>query len=128
MLNRRTALALAFIFPLWIASAGAAEFAFTDAALEEAKKAGQPIVVDVAASWCPVCKTQKSILEDLAKTDKFKGFVILRLDFDSQKDELRKLNARSHSTLIVFKGANEVARSIGDTDPAAVEALLAKAL
>ncbi len=35
---------------------------------------------------------------------------------------------QKQSTLIVFKGATEVGRSIGDTDKASIEALLAKGL
>jgi len=101
---------------------------FTDAALEAAQKSGKPVLVEVAAPWCPVCKAQEPILEGLAKNEKFKDFVFLKMDFDSQKDEQRKLNVRSQSTLIVFKGTNEVGRSIGDTKADSIEALLAKAL
>ena len=86
------------------------------------------MLVEVAAPWCPTCKAQRPIIDKLAATDKFKGFVLLTVDFDTQKDTLRKLNARSQSTLIVYKGATEVGRSVGDTNPASVEALLAKAL
>ena len=129
MLSRRTWLAAAATVPLLIL--GQPTFAaekFTDAALEAAQKAGKPVLVEVAAPWCPTCKAQRPIIDKLAATDKFKGFVLLTVDFDTQKDTLRKLNARSQSTLIVYKGATEVGRSVGDTNPASVEALLAKAL
>lgn len=128
MISRRTALVFAAVLPLAFSSAVSAEEKFTDAALETAQKAGKPILVEVAAPWCPVCKAQAPILEGLAKNAKFKNFVFLKMDFDTQKDEQRKLNVRSQSTLIVFKGTNEVGRSIGDTKPESVEALLAKAL
>lgn len=128
MMSRRIALALVAALPLALSSAVSAEEKFTDAALETAQKAGKPILVEVAASWCPTCRAQKPIIEGLAKNEKFKGFVFLKVDFDAQKEELRKLNARTQSTLIVFKGTNEVGRSVGDTNPESVEALLAKAL
>lgn len=127
-MNRRALFALAAVLPFAFASMASAGEKFTEAALETAQKAGKPILVDVAASWCPVCKAQESILDGLAKNEKFKNFVFLKMDFDTQKDELRKLKGTSHSTLIVFKGSNEVGRSIGDTNPESVEALLAKAL
>ena len=101
---------------------------FTGQALEAAQKAGRSIVVDVAASWCPVCKAQGAVLETLAKNEKFKHFVFLKVDFDTQKDELRQLNVRLHSTLVTFKGDKEIGRVIGETNPAAIEALLTKAL
>jgi thioredoxin 1 len=101
---------------------------FSTAALETAQKAGKPILIDITAPWCPTCKAQKPILGKLASKDKFKNFVILEVDFDSQKDAVRSLKARSQSTLIVFKGAEEVGRSVGDTNAASIEALLSRAL
>lgn len=101
---------------------------FTASALETAQKAGKPILIDITAPWCPTCKAQKPILNQLARKDKFKDFVILDIDFDSQKDAVRSLKARSQSTLIVFKGTTEVGRSVGDTNPVSIEALLSQAL
>ena len=50
------------------------------------------------------------------------------IDYDSQKDLLRKFNVQRQSTLIVFKGKQETGRSTGDTNAASIEALLAKAI
>lgn len=101
---------------------------FTDAAFEAAQKAGRPILVDIAAAWCPVCRVQAPIVEDLAMSDRFKDFLHLEVDFDRQKDVTRRLNAPRQSTLIVFKGAVELGRSVGDTNRASIEALMARAL
>lgn len=128
MLTRRAALMIAAGLPLALALPAAANEKFTEAALEAAQKAGKPILIEIAAAWCPVCWAQKPIIEGLAKNEKFKDFVFLKMDFDTQKAELRKLKGQRQSTLIVFKGDKEVGRSIGDTNPQSVEALLAKAL
>lgn len=128
MLSRRTVLMLAAALPLGLTWPATANEKFTEAALEAAQKAGKPVLVEIAAAWCPVCAAQKPILESLAKNEKFKEFVFLKMDFDTQKAELRKLNGQRQSTLIVFKGTKEVGRSIGDTNPKSIEALLAKAL
>lgn len=101
---------------------------FTKEAFEAAQNAGKPILVDVWASWCPVCKAQQSILKQLGEMPKFKDVVILSMDFDVQKDALRFFGARQQSTLIAFRGRTEVARSVGDTNPASVEALISKSL
>lgn len=101
---------------------------FTLKALAEAQKSGRPILVEISAPWCPTCKAQKPILSKLFSSDKFKSFVTLEMDFDTQKDDLRAMKAQMQSTLIVFKGGEEVGRSAGDTNPASIEALLAKAL
>jgi thioredoxin 1 len=117
--------ALAFGVPVAV-MAGSAKF--TASALEAAQKAGKPILVEISAPWCPTCKAQKPILSGLAAKPKFKDLVMLDVDFDSQKDVVRSLKAQSQSTLIVFKGATEVGRSVGDTNAASIEALLSKAL
>ena len=101
---------------------------FSADALAEAQKAGRPILVEITAPWCPTCKAQKPILNRLLSSEKYKGFVTLDMDFDTQKDDLRALKAQMQSTLIVYKGSKEVGRSAGDTNPATIEALLAKAL
>jgi len=128
MMTRRTAVALAAGLSLMLASPALAAEKFTGAAFEAAQKAGKPILIDVFASWCPTCKAQAPIIEGIAKNEKFKEFVFLKIDFDKQKADLRKLKASSQSTLIVFKGEEEVGRSIGDTKAKSIEAMVAKAL
>ena len=110
-------------------SALAGEFApYSEVAFEAAQKAGQPILVQISAPWCPICKAQKPILAKLAADPRFKDLVILDIDFDTRKDVVRRFDARSQSTLIVFKGTKEVARSVGETQPEWIEGLLEKAL
>ena len=53
---------------------------------------------------------------------------MLVVDFDHQTDDVRALKAQSQSTLIAYKGAEEIARSVGDTNPGNIEALLKSAL
>ncbi len=97
---------------------------FTPAAFDAAKAAGKPILIDVTAPWCPTCKAQHPILSDLEAQPKFKDLVVLDVDFDSQKDVLRRFNVRMQSTLIGFKGDKEMARSTGDTRPESITRLL----
>ena len=129
-LSRRKALLVAFGFSLSLAAPAVAlqGSKFTPVALADAQKSGKAVLVEVAAPWCLTCKAQQPILGKLLSTDKFKSFVKLDIDFDSQKTELRSLKVQQQSKLIVFKGDKEVGRSVGDTNPASIEALLAKAL
>ena len=135
MKNRRHVLALAGLAltsPILLgmpAPAMAAEtLPFSDAAFEAAQKAGKPVLVAVSAPWCPICRTQKPILAKLAAEPRFKDLQIFDIDFDSQKDLLRRLNVRMQSTLIAYKGTTEVGRSVGETQPEWIEGLVEKTL
>ncbi len=131
MLGRR-ALLLAFAAASMVGGclpALAAEtMPYTPQAFEAAQKAGESILVEITAPWCPTCKAQKPILGELTAAPKFKALKIFDVDFDSQKSAVRGFGARMQSTLIVFKGSEEVARSVGDTKAASIASLLDKAI
>jgi thiol-disulfide isomerase/thioredoxin len=109
--------------------ASAAEWKpFDAAAFAQAQKEGKPILVDIFAAWCPVCRAQNPILVQLTREPKFKDLVVFKVDFDTQKDDVRALKATSQSTLIAYKGETETDRSVGDTNPASIAALVESAL
>jgi len=131
MLNKRHLLAgLAFAVAMAVSAPLSAldKKPFDARAFEDAQAAGKPILVEVHASWCPICKAQTPILANLSNTPKFKDMVRFNIDFDSQKDLLRKFNVQKQSTLIAFKGKQEVARSTGDTNAGSIERLLDKSI
>jgi thioredoxin 1 len=109
--------------------ASAAEWKPFDAAsFAAAKKEGKSILVDIFAAWCPTCRAQNPILVQLTREPKFKDLVVFKVDFDTQKDDVRALKATSQSTLIAYKGETETDRSVGDTNPASIAALVESAL
>jgi thioredoxin 1 len=97
---------------------------FDNQAFAEAQKAGKPIFVAIHATWCPTCKAQKPILSELMADPKFKNLVYFTIDFDSQKDLVRRFGARMQSTLISFIGSKEQGRSVGDSNRASISDLL----
>jgi thioredoxin 1 len=101
---------------------------FSDEAFKAAQKSGSPILIEIHADWCPTCKAQKPILDELTAAPKFKDLKIFRVDFDAQKPVVQQFKAQMQSTLIVFKGAAEQGRSVGDTKQASIAALLDKSL
>lgn len=101
---------------------------YDPAAFEAAQKAGKPILVEVNAPWCPICKSQKPIIAKLTQDPRFKDLQVFDVDFDSRKDVLKQLNARMQSTLIAYKGQTEVGRSVGETQPEWIEGLVEKTL
>ena len=130
MLIRRSLLALLAVASLGLAGPAAAgeSMRYTPEAFAAAQKAGKPILVEVSAPWCPICKTQKPILAKLGADPRFKDLQIFDIDFDTQKDALRAFNARMQSTLIVFKGETETGRSVGETQAEWIEGLVEKTL
>lgn len=130
MLTTRRALVALFaiVAAFWAlpASAGNEPVPFTQEAFDAAQKAGKPILVDTYATWCDVCARQKPIIDKLLQLPKFKDLVTFRVNFDTQKDIMRKFNARVQSTLIVFHGDKEVGRAVGETQPEWIEDLLDK--
>ncbi|MCW6507264.1 thioredoxin family protein [Lichenifustis flavocetrariae] len=131
MIDRRSVL-LGFVLAAGL-TASTRAFAFeaqpfSEKSFEAAQAAGKPILVEVTAPWCPTCKAQKPILSDLSQKPKFQNVVAFQIDFDSQKDLLRKFNVRMQSTLICFAGRKEVARSTGDTNSVSIEAMLDKSV
>lgn len=131
MPTRRAALAAlaisALAFALPALAADNAPQPFTEAAFDAAQKAGKPILIDTYATWCDICARQKPIIDKLLGEAEFKNLVTFRVDFDTQKEVMRKFNARLQSTLIAFRGDKEVARSVGETQPEWIEDLMSKA-
>lgn len=128
MFSRRALFAALAIASLALPAAAAESIAYTPAAFDAAQKAGQSVLVDVTAPWCPTCKAQKPILSKLESDAKFKALVVFYVDFDSQKDVLQRLGVRQQSTLITFNKGQETGRSVGDTNPDSLAALLDKAI
>lgn len=131
MLARRTLILAAIVTTvlLGVLPASAAEWKpFTQADFAAAKKDGKSILVDIFAVWCPVCRAQNPILTQLTREPESNDLVVFKIDFDTQKADVRELKATSQSTLIAFKGETEKARSVGDTNPASIAALMKSAL
>ena len=110
------------------ASTFAAPQAFDQAAFDALQKEGKPTLVMIHADWCPTCKAQSPVVSELLSSPEYKTITALRVDFDQQKDVVKRFKATMQSTLIVFKGGKEVGRSTGDTKKDGIAALLKKAI
>jgi len=118
-------------FLVWALPASAGmERPFDAKAFAAAQDAGKPVLVERGEDdeRCPTCKAQKPILDKLSGQPKYSGVERFRVDFDDQKDVVKQFKAQVQSTLIVYRGRNEVARSVGETDEGRIRALLDKAL
>lgn len=102
--------------------------AYTKEAFAAAQKDGRPILIDIHADWCPVCKAQGTTLAAIATDPEFAGLTIFKVNFDKQKDDVRSFQATRQSTLIAYAGAKETARSVGSTNAKEIRALASSAL
>ena len=110
-----------------VAASGAYAFEiqpYTKAAAQSAIGSGKPVVLEVYASWCPVCLLQASSIEAIKDQPNYKTIAFFRVDYDAQKDVANKLNA-PRSTLIVYRGGKEVGReSWGPTEQDVAKVLM----
>lgn len=121
-LAMRLLLGLAVVISLGLAVNAAQPY--DERSFSEAQAAGKTVLINVAASWCPTCKKQAPIIAAIEKERP--NLVVYEVDFDTAKDLLQRLQVRAQSTLIVYKGTKEVARSTAETNPSRLRALVAK--
>jgi len=93
-----------------------------------AQKKGKTIVVDVYADWCPTCRAQAPILEQLRQERQSGEVLFVKVNFDDEKAFLRTHRIPRQSTILVFKGMDEVARSIAQTDRTRLRGIVLNAL
>ena len=123
---------LAAILSAGMAVGGTAKAAilapFTPAAFAAAQSAGQPIVIEVYAPWCPICARQQPIIKQLEGDAKYSKVTVLRVDFDSQGAVLRSLHVAMQSTLIGYQGKTETGRLVGVVRKDPIDQLFASTL
>lgn len=90
---------------------------YNEAGFAAAQAAGKTIVVDISASWCPTCRAQAPTLDEVAQDPALAQAVLYKVDFDVEKAFLSQHRIPRQSTILVFRGTEETARSVAETDP-----------
>lgn len=101
---------------------------FSQESFFTSQAADESIVVYVYAPWCTTCQQQEVIIDKIMQDSRFDKVRYYVVDFDNDKEGMRKLKANTRSTILIFKGKSELTRSANDTDPASIQNLLEKAL
>jgi thioredoxin len=122
------ACAAALLFSLIASRVMAAEVPYNQAQFDAARAAGQTVAVVFHADWCPTCRAQAPVLRELVNTPEMKSLTLYVADFDTEKGLRTALRVNQQSTIVVFKGKQETARSTGETQRGALEAFLRGAI
>ena len=73
---------------------------------------GAPVLVDFYADWCAPCKLVAPLIDELAQTHKG-TLLVVKVDTDQAPTLSERFAIRGIPTLILFKGGEEIGRSVG---------------
>lgn len=93
---------------------------------EELMKRGEPLLVEVYASWCPTCLLQHEALETLHKEGRGPQIRAIRVDFDRDSDFRAAYGFNHTGTIVLFNDGREAARQSGLVTPDKIQAFLAQ--
>lgn len=131
VLSRSASLRLAALALLGaLACAPAAAFAsepFSEAHFRGLQQEGALVLVEVAADWCPTCARQEKVLRRYREARPEVPLHVLRVDFDTQKEWVEHFKAPRQSTLILYRGSEQVWFSVAETDAATIHAAIDEA-
>ena len=99
---------------------------FTIETFEVAKKNGETVVVTAWAKYCGTCKKQKVVLDQAEKD--FKDVLFLYYNHPKMKDVAKYLKIDYRSTILVYKGNEEVSRTLGQLDKSVIYSNIKKGI
>ena len=88
----------------------------------EVLKSDVPVLADFNAGWCGPCRAMKPMLDELAEGNP--AYKIVSIDIDEEDELADEYDVTSIPCLVVFKGGEEVNRSVGLIPRDAIAALV----
>ena len=76
----------------------------------EVLKSDVPVLADFNAGWCGPCRAMKPMLEELSENAAYR---IVSIDIDEEDELAEDYDVSSIPCRVVFKGGEEVNRSVG---------------
>ena len=99
---------------------------FSEEIFEKAKASGKIVVINSYEVWCGTCSKQTKILNQAEK--EFKDIVFLSYEQSKNKDIAQKLDIKFWTTIVVYKGNDEIARIVGQTDKKIIYSAIQKGI
>ena len=93
---------------------------------EKEKALGKTIVINSYEVWCGTCGAQTKVLNQAEKD--FKEIIFLSYEQSKNKDIAKKLGIKYWTTIVVYKGNNEVSRLIGQTEKETIYSAIKKGI
>ncbi|MEW6513686.1 MAG: thioredoxin family protein [Pseudomonadota bacterium] len=93
-----------------------------------ARAAGKITAIQFHSGWCPICVMQERGVRALKDDKAFDQVTVYQADFFKEEALRKQFNVTSFSTLVIFRGDQERARTTGDSRPEQLRPLFAKAL
>lgn len=93
-----------------------------------AQREGRLTAVQFHSGWCPVCVMQERGVRELHGESAWEKTLVFQADFFKEEALRKQLGVTSFSTLVIFRGTQERARTTGDFRPEQLRPLFAKAL
>ncbi len=94
--------------------------------LFEIQKSGKTIVINSWNKYCSTCAAQTKVFDQAMKD--FKDVEFLFYEQDKNKEIAKTLGINYWTTIVVFKGQNEVGREMGLTDKDQIYNLINKGI
>ena len=91
---------------------------------EEAKASGRTIVINSYEVWCGTCGKQTKILDQAEK--EFKDIIFLSYEHSKNENIAQQLGIKFWTTIVIYKGDNEVDRIVGQTNKKIIYAAIQK--
>ena len=115
-----------FLFVCLSANAVEKKTNFSEEVFENAKASGKTVVVNSYEIWCGTCSKQTKILDQAEK--EFKDVVFLSYEQSKNGSIAEKLGIKFWTTIVVYKGNDEVVRIVGQTDKKIIYSAIQKGI
>lgn len=101
---------------------------FTQERFDELQAAGEVVLVDVFATWCPTCAKQQKAIAAYVEANPDNKFHVLVVDFDDDKDLVSQFRAPRQSTLLLYKNNEQIWFSVAESRADVIATELDKAI